>query len=71
MVVIWRREVEKQARCRDVKAVGKAYIYTYIYIYIYIYTQPRRIVIIQSFDAVYVCMYVPNSLVTLWILVCY
>ena len=37
MVVIWRREVEKQARCRDVKAVGKAYIYTYTYIYIYIY----------------------------------
>jgi len=40
MVVIWRREVEKQARCRDVKAVGKAYIYTYTYIYIH--TAPQN-----------------------------
>ena len=48
-----------------------AHIYIYIYIYIYTYIFLRRIVIKQFFDAMYVCTYVSNSLVTLGILLCY
>jgi len=71
MVVILRKYAEEQARWRDLQEVGSAYIYIYIYIYIYTYIFLRRIVIKQFFDAMYVCTYVSNSLVTLGILLCY
>ena len=85
MVVILRRYVGEQARWIDVKAVGSEYIYIYIYIYVHVYTYIYVCVYIYIYIYIYIspqncnntifccymCMYVSNSLVTLWILVCY
>ena len=69
--VILRKYVEEQARWRDVNAVGSAYIYLCVCVCVCVYIFHRRIVIKQFFDAMYVCTYVSNSLVTLGILLCY